>query len=234
MIAEPAPAGHGHPPPRYERADIRESVPAAVNAPPDRKPPLTLCILVLGGVVVLCLVSAIRGHDRFGQYTYYIYDNGDPGHPGLVNVVATVALFIISAISAFLAATLRRSPWLVNSVLFLIIGVDYLVRAHNHFPGGDSLARIAYLVVVAHVLRRLWRAPASGTTLSMVVAGFGFFLLSDIFDFLSKNQYGRGSALEESTGCLGGWCFALAIFGFAQTWLRAADSPEPPLSAAQG
>jgi hypothetical protein len=120
-----------------------------VNAPPDRKPPLTLCILVLGAVVVLCLVSAIRGHDRFDQYTYYVYDNGDPGHPGLVNVVATVALFTISVISAVLAATLRRSPWVVNSVLFLVIGLDYLLRVHNHLPGGDSVARIVYLVVVA-------------------------------------------------------------------------------------
>ena len=196
-----------------------------MNAPPDRKPPITLCILVLGAVVVLCLVSAIRGHDRFDQYTYYTYDNGDPGHPGLVNVVASVALFTISVISAMLAATLRRSPWLVNAVLFLVIGVDYLIRAHNHVPGGDSLARIAYLVVVAYVLRRLWRTHASGTTLAMVIAGFGMFLLSDIFDFLSHNQYGRGSAIEESTGCLGGWCFALAIFGFAQTSLRAADQP---------
>jgi len=196
-----------------------------VNAPPDRKPPIALCSLVLGAVVVLCLVSAIRGHSRFGQYTYYTYDNGDPGHPGLVNVVASVALFTISVISAMLAATLRRSPWLVNSVLFLVIGVDYLVRAHNHFPGGDSLARIAYLVVVAYVLRRLWRTPTSGTTRAMVIAGFGFFLLSDIFDLLSKGQYGRGAALEESTGCLGGWCFALAIFGFAQMSLRPADQP---------
>ena len=204
---------------------MRESVLAAVNAPPDRKPPIALCSLVLGAVVVLCLVSAIRGHDRFDQYTYYAYDNGDPGHPGLVNVVASVALFTISVISAMLAATLRRSPWLVNSVLFFVIGVDYLVRAHNHVPGGDSLARIAYLVVVVYVLRRLWRTPASGTTIAMVFAGFGFFLLSDIFDFLGKNQYGRGAALEESTGCLGGWCFALAIFGFAQMSLRPADQP---------
>jgi hypothetical protein len=219
---------------QYERADIRESVLAAMNAPPDRKPPITLCILVLGAVIVLCLVSAIRGHDRFGQYTYYVYDNGDPGHPGLVNVIATVALFTISVISAFLAATLRRSPWLVNSVLFLVIGVDYLVRAHNHFPGGDSLARIAYLVAVAYVLRRLWRAHASATTIAMVVAGFGFFVLSDIFDFLSKDSYGRGSALEESTGCLGGWCFALAIFGFAQTSLRVAEPTVPTRSTAQG
>ena len=196
-----------------------------MNAPPDRKPPITLCVLVLGAVVVLCLVSAIRGHDRFDQYTYYTYDNGDPGHPGLVNVVASVALFTISVISAMLAATLRRSPWLVNSALFLVIGVDYLIRAHNHFPGGDSLARVAYLVLVGYVLRRLWRTPASATTLAMVVAGFGFFVLSDIFDFLSHNQYGRGAAIEESTGCLGGWCFALAIFGFAQTSLRAADQP---------
>ena len=205
-----------------------------MNEPPDRKPPLTLCILVLGAVVVLCLVSAIRGHDRFGQYTYYVYDNGDPGHPGLVNVVATVAFFTISAMSAFLAATLRRSPWLVNSALFLVIGADYLVRAHNHFPGGDSLARIAYLVVVAYVLRRLWRTHASATTLAMVVAGFGFFFLSDIFDYLSKDPYGRGSFLEESTGCLGGWCFALAIFGFAQTSLRVAEPATPTRSAAQG
>jgi hypothetical protein len=196
-----------------------------VNAPPDRKPPVALCVLVLGAVVVLCLVSAVRGHDRFDQYTYYTYDNGDPGHPGLVNVVASVALFTISVISAMLAAMLRRSPWLVNSALFLVIGVDYLIRAHNHLPGGDSLARIAYLVVVAYVLRRLWRTPASATTIAMVIAGFGFFLLSDIFDFLSHNQYGRGAAIEESTGCLGGWCFALAIFGFAQTSLRAADQP---------
>jgi hypothetical protein len=205
-----------------------------VNAQPDRKPPLALCILVLGGVVVLCVVSAIRGHDRFDQYTYYVYDNGDPGHPGLVNVVATVALLTISVISAFLAATLRRSPWLVNAVLFLVIGVDYLIRAHNHFPGGDSLARIAYLVVVAYVLRRLWRTHTSGTTLVMIVAGFGFFLLSDIFDFLSQNDYGRGAAIEESTGCLGGWCFALAIFGFAQTSLRAAEPTAPTRSAARG
>jgi hypothetical protein len=205
-----------------------------VNAQPDRKPPLALCILVLGGVVVLCVVSAIRGHDRFDQYTYYVYDNGDPGHPGLVNVVATVALLTISVISAFLAATLRRSPWLVNAVLFLVIGVDYLLRVHNHLPGGDSLARIAYLVVVAYVLRRLWRTHASGTTLVMIVAGFGFFLLSDIFDFLSQNDYGRGAAIEESTGCLGGWCFALAIFGFAQTSLRAAEPTAPTRSAARG
>ena len=219
---------------QYERADIRESVLAVMNAPPDRKPPITLCILVLGAVVVLCLASDIRGQDRFGQYTYYVYDNGDPGHPGLVNVIAAVALFTISVISAFLAATLRRSPWLVNSVLFLVIGVDYLVRAHNHFPGGDSLARIAYLIVVAYVLRRLWHARASGTTLAMVVAGFAFFLLSDIFDVLSKDPYGRGSALEESTGCVGGWCFALAIFGFAQSSLRVAEPTEPTRSVAQG
>ena len=234
MIAEPASAGSWPSTSRYERADIRESVLAAVNSPPDRKPPLWLCVLVLGAVVVLCLVSAIKGHDRFDQYTYYTYDNGDPGHPGLVNVVATVALITISVISAMLAATLRRSPWLVNAVLFLVIGVDYLLRAHNHVPGGDFLARIAYLVVVVYVLRRLWRTPASGTTLAMVVAGFGFFLLSDIFDILSHGQYGRGAAIEESTGCLGGWCFALAIFGFAQTSLRAAEPTAPTRSAAHG
>jgi|GEM_PF-3292453 len=219
---------------QIRRADIREYVLAAVNAPPDRKPPITLCILVLGAVVVLCLVSAIRGHDRFDQYTYYTYDNGDPGHPGLVNVVASVALFTISVISAMLAATLRRSPWLVTAVLFLVIGVDYLIRAHNHVPGGDFIARIAYLVVVAYVLRRLWDTHASGTTLAMVVAGFGFFLLSDIFDFLSHNQYGRAAAVEESTGALGGWCFALAIFGFSQTSLRAAEPTSPTQSGAHG
>lgn len=222
MIAEPASAGSWPSTSRYERADFRESVPAAVNSPPERKPPLWLCVAVLGAVVVLCLVSAIRGHDRFDQYTYYTYDNGDPGHPGLVNVVATLALLTISVVSALLAATLRRTPWLVNSVLFLVIGVDYLLRAHNHLPGGDFIARIAYLVVVVYVLRHLWHTRASGTTLAMVVAGFGFFLLSDIFDVLSTSQYGRGSAIEESTGCLGSWCFALAIFGFAQTSLRAA------------
>ena len=219
---------------QIRRADIRESVLAAVNSPPDRKPPLWLCVLVLGAVVVLCLVSAIRGHDRFDQYTYYFYDNGDAGHPGLVNVVATLALLTISVISALLAATLRRSPWLVNAVLFLVIGVDYLVRAHNHLPGGDFLARIAYLVVVVYVLRRLWHTPASGTTLVMVVAGFGFFLLSDIFDLLSQRPVRTRIGHRGIDRMPGGWCFALAIFGFAQTTLRATEPTAPTQSVTQG
>jgi hypothetical protein len=193
------------------------------NAQHDRKPPLALCAFVLGSVAVLCLVSAVRGNQRFDQYTWYFYDNGDPGHPGLVTVVATVGLLVVALLSAFLAATLRRSPWLVNAVLFLVIGIDYLVRIHNHLPGGDSLARLLYVIVVAYVLRQLWRVPASRTTLVLVVAGFGCYLLSDVFDLLSNNPYGRGSALEESTGCLAGWCFALATFGFAQTSLRVAE-----------
>ena len=198
-----------------------------MNFQPARKPPLLLCTFVLGAVAVLCLVSAVRGNDRFGQYTYYFYDNGDPGHPGLVNVVATMGLLMTSVISAFLAVTLRRSPWMVSAVLFLVIGVDYLVRAHNQFHAGDALARVAYIIVLAYVVRRLWRVDASSTTVSLVIAGFGLFVVSEIFDLLSSDPYGRGSALEEATGCLGTWCFALAIFGFAQTSLQVAEPTAP-------
>ena len=119
--------------------------------------------------------------------------------------------------------TLKRSPWLINAVLFSAIGFDYLVRAHNQVRGGDALSRIAYIVVVAYVLRRLWGVKASRTTLVMVAGGFAFYLLSDIFDLVSSNPYGRGSALEESAGCLGGWCFALAVLGFAQTSLQVTE-----------
>jgi hypothetical protein len=227
MIPVPASAGSWPSPHSYERADIRESVLAAVNSTPDRKPPLVLCALVLGSIAVLCLVSAIRGNDRFGQYTYYMYDNGDPGHPGLVNVVAALGLFLISGISAFLAITLRRAPWLVNAVLFSAIGLDYLVRAHNQIRGGDALTRVVYIGVVAYVLRRLWGMRASSTTLALIAGGFVCFVLSDIFEILSENPYGRGSALEESVGCLGGWCFALAILGFAQTSLQVSERPAP-------
>ena len=175
----------------------------------------------------MCLVSALKADHRFDQYTYYFYDNGDAGHPGLMNVVATLAFLVIAVVSALLALTLRRSPWLVNAILFVVIALDYLVRAHNRCPGGDALARLVYLVVVVYVLRRLWRVRASSVTLVLLAGGFLCFLLSDLFDLVSRDPYGRGSVLEESTGCLGAWCFALAIFGFAQTSLRAAE-PTPP------
>lgn len=195
---------------------------------PAHKPPLVLCAAVLGVVAAMCVVSALKGNHRFDQYTYYFYDNGDAGHPGLMNAVATLAFLVIAVVSALLALTLRRSPWLVNAILFVVIALDYLVRAHNRFPGGDALARLAYLAVVIYVLRRLWRVRASSATLAMLAGGFGCFLLSDLFDVLSSDPYGRGSVLEESMGCLGAWCFALAIFGFAQTSLRVAESTPPP------
>ncbi len=209
--------------PNTKGLTFREAVLAAVNSKPARKPPLLLCTFVLGSVAALCLGSAMKGSDRFDQYTYYFYDNGDPGHPGLVNVVATMALLLTSVISAFLAVTLRRSPWMVSAVLFLVIGVDYLVRAHNQVHAGDAFARVAYIIALAYVVRRLWRVHASSTTVRLVIAGFGCFVVSEIFDLLSNDPYGRGSALEEAAGCLGSWCFALAIFGFAQTSLQVAE-----------
>ncbi len=175
----------------------------------------------------MCLVSALKGNNGFHEYTYYFYDNGDAGHPGLMNAVATLAFLVIATISALLALTLRRSPWLVNAILFVVIALDYLVRAHNRFSGGDAGARLAYLIVVVYVLRRIWRVRASSVTLALLAGGFVCFMLSDLFDLLSHDPYGRGSVLEESTGCLGAWCFALAIFGFAQTSLRAAEPTSP-------
>ena len=46
-----------------------------MSTTPGRRPHPALCVGVIGTVALVCLISAMRGHDRFGQYTWYVYDN---------------------------------------------------------------------------------------------------------------------------------------------------------------
>lgn len=195
----------------------------------EHRPHPALCVGVIATVALVCLVASVRGHDRFNQYTWYVYDNGDPGHPGLVNVLAATAFWTISVLSAIIATVVRRVPWLAGAILFLVIGVDYLVRFHNGFTGGDVSARLIYWIVFAYVLRHLWRSTFL-TTRVLIVAAMAFFALSDVFDLFSSEIYGRGAALEESTGCLGAWCLALAVFGLGQMLLSARQPVVTPTS----
>ncbi|HEY7626288.1 MAG TPA: hypothetical protein VH761_04445 [Ilumatobacteraceae bacterium] len=201
-----------------------------MSAPRERKPPLVLCIAVLGSIAVMCVVVAAKGHSRYGEYTYYIYDNGDAGHPGLVTMVATFAFWTVSVLSAVLAVTTRRVAWVISSLLFLMIGADYLIRAHNHFAGGDAVARLVYWAVFAYVLNHMWRGRRSLTTRVLIVIGLALFALSDVVDLMSNESYGRGAALEESTGCLGSWCLALATLGVVQTLLSPREHALPRLT----
>lgn len=181
--------------------------------------------MVIGAVAVICLVAAWRGHDRFDQYTWYNYDNGDPGHPGVITVLAAIALWTVAVISALLASMLRSRPWVVAASLFFVIGVDYLFRIHNNYSGGDVVARLVYWSVFAYVLRLMWKESTAAAPRVLIVAGLACFALSDLFDLLSNEPYGRGSALEESTGCIGAWCLALATLGIAQLLLARATEP---------
>jgi hypothetical protein len=184
--------------------------------------------VVLVGLVVACVVASVRGNDRFGQYTWYFYDNGDPGHNGLMNVVAVIAFWTVSVVTALLGSVLRRRDWLLVSLFFVVIGVDYLYRAHNHIAGGDALARVVYWSVFIFVLQHVWRAVPFGRTQVLLVAGLASFAMSDFIDFFAHEQYGRGAALEESAGLFGAWLVALAIFGVAELLLtRERPRPDP-------
>lgn len=177
-------------------------------------------------VTVVCWAAALRGHNHFDQYTYYVYDNGDPGHPGAITVLATIGLWTVAVISLLLASMIRRGPWLLATLLFVVIAADYLFRFHNHFAGGDIVARLVYWSVFAFVLRLIWRMTTSFTPRLLIVAALLMFAASDVFDLLSNEDYGRGAMLEESAGCLGAWLLALAFFGIAQL-LLGARQPAP-------